>query len=148
MMRALLLSLSLVATQAFADDEVFTTDAGAIRGYDAVSYHTEGAPVLGDAAITHQWNGVTWRFASESNRDLFAADPEKYAPKYGGFCAYGTSRGYKVGTEPDAFTIVNGTLYLNYNLAVQDTWRKDIPVYIERADTNWKTLEHQAYERP
>jgi YHS domain-containing protein len=104
----LLAVLVLTATIAHAVDEVYATDAGAIRGYDPVAYHTQGKPVPGSAELTHQWNGATWRFANAEHRDLFAADPERYAPRYGGYCAYGTSQGYKVSTQPEAFAIVDG----------------------------------------
>ena len=143
-----LASLALVAglRSANAADEVFVTADGAIRGYDPVAYHTRAKPVPGRADITLTWNGATWRFASEANRTLFAADPERYAPRYGGFCAYGTSRGYKVSTDPQAFAIVDGRLYLNYSLPVQKTWNEDRPGHIRKADEQWRMLEHAAYE--
>lgn len=128
-----------------AADEIFTTEEGAIRGYDPVAYHTQSKAVRGLPSITHQWNGATWRFATRANRDRFAADPERYAPRYGGFCAYGTSRGYKVSTDPEAFAIVDGKLYLNYSKPVQATWNLDRAGYIRKADENWKTLEHSVY---
>jgi YHS domain-containing protein len=141
----LLAALVFTASTAHAVDEVYATDAGAIRGYDPVAYHIEGKPVLGTAKLTHQWNGATWHFASAEHRDLFAADPERYAPHYGGYCAYGTSQGYKVSTQPEAFAIVDGALYLNYNVQVQNTWNKDRPGHIATADGNWSKLEHEAY---
>ncbi len=131
---------------ASAADEVFVTAEGAIRGYDPVAYHTQSKAVPGLPTLTHAWNGATWRFASEANRTRFAADPERYAPRYGGFCAYGLSRGYKVSTDPQAFAIVDGRLYLNYSLPVQTTWNRDRPGHIRKADAQWKTLEHAAYE--
>lgn len=131
---------------AIAEDPVFTTEAGAIRGYDPVAYHVEGKPVPGKPDITFVWQDAEWHFANTANRDTFAANPEKYAPRYGGFCAFGTSRGYKVSTQPEAFTIVDGALYLNYNRDVQKTWDKDRPGYIEKADANWVTLEDEVYE--
>src|SRR5687767_3169286 len=108
-----------------AADRVFETADGAIRGYDPVAYHTEGKPVPGAPGITHEWDGATWHFASEANRARFAADPARYAPRYGGYCAYGTSQGYKVSIDPAAFAIVDGVLYLNHNPAVQKTWNGD-----------------------
>jgi len=142
-----LLSSSLV----LAADPVFveaTTDGqrAAIRGYDPVAYHLIGAPVLGSVKFTHAWQGATWRFASAANRDAFAKDPERYAPQYGGYCAFGTSRGYKVSTQPDQFAVVGGKLYLNYNAGVMATWDKDRPHYIGQADRNWTTLAEEAYE--
>ncbi|MFY2764683.1 YHS domain-containing (seleno)protein [Arenimonas sp. MALMAid1274] len=131
----------LIAPRVMAVDEVFATPEGAIRGYDPVAYHTEAKAVPGKPGITLDWNGATWRFASEANRDLFAAQPERYAPQYGGYCAYGTSQGYKVSTQPEAFAIVDGKLYLNYNVPVQRTWNRDRPGYIAKADRNWVQLE-------
>lgn len=146
----LLASAALIAVAALvparAADEVFVTAEGAIRGYDAVAYHTRSRAVPGLATITHTWNGATWRFASEEHRALFAADPERYAPRYGGYCAYGTSRGYKVSTDPQAFAIVDGRLYLNYNPSVQATWNQDRRGYIRKADEQWTMLEHSAYQ--
>jgi YHS domain-containing protein len=143
MMFALLLLVSLPAV---AVDEVFETGAGAIRGYDPVAYHVAGAAVEGSPAIAHVWNGATWHFASAANRDLFAADPHKYAPAYGGYCAYGTSQGYKVSSDPAAFAIVGGRLYLNYSPAVLRTWNRDREGYIRAADRNWVGLEARAHD--
>lgn len=142
------LAAVFVQTDAHAADEVFATTDGAIRGYDPVAYHTRSKAVRGDAKITHRWNGAIWRFASREHRDLFAADPERYAPRYGGFCAYGTSRGYKVSSDPDAFAVVDGKLYLNYSKAVQATWQQDRAANIRKADEVWNTLEHSAYAPP
>jgi YHS domain-containing protein len=139
------LSLGL-AGSAIAEDEVFSTPEGAIRGYDPVAYHTENRPVPGNRAFAHDWQGATWLFASAGNRDLFAKDPERYAPQYGGYCAYGTSQGYKVSTQPEAFSIVGGKLYLNYSLPVQQTWNADRPGYIALADANWAGLRNTPYK--
>lgn len=126
-----------VGTQPAAADEIFAPDGVAIHGYDPVSYFTEGQPVAGQASITADWHGATFRFASDAHRRAFLADPARYAPQYGGFCAYGMARGYKATTEPQAFTIVGGKLYLNYSDAVQETWRGDVAGYVTRADANW-----------
>jgi hypothetical protein len=144
---ALLLAVGVLASNAaLAADEVFATADGAIRGYDAVAYHTEKRAVAGDASITHEWNGATWRLASTANRDAFAAQPERYAPRFGGYCAYGTAQGYKVSVDPAAFAIVDGALYLNYDADVQKMWDEDRPGYIATAGTKWKTLHDDAYE--
>ena len=139
------LILLLLAIPAAAVDEVFQTAEGALRGFDPVAYHTVGAPVKGRAELSHDWNGATWRFASAANRDAFVADPSKYAPQFGGYCAYGTSQGYKVGTDPEAFAVVDGKLYLNYSRPVQVTWNKDRAAHIARAEQNWKELEASPY---
>jgi YHS domain-containing protein len=139
--------LCLIAFGATAADEVFVTDSAAIRGYDAVACFTEGGPVRGEPQLRHEWYGVAWHFASRGNLELFKADPERYAPQFGGFCAFGMSRGYKVGTDPAAFTIRDGKLYLNYSLPVRATWLKDTDAYIDKGVANWATVEHEAYER-
>ena len=135
---ALLLAGAALAQKA----EVFADGGAAIRGYDPVAYFTEGKPVKGKAEFTHQWKGATWRFASAANRDAFAAAPERYAPQYGGYCAYGVANGYTISTVPEAWSIVEGKLYLNYSLGVRADWLKDIPGHIRKADANWpKALE-------
>ena len=109
----------------------------AIDGTDPVSYFTEGRPVAGKASITHKWNGATWRFTSQQNRDRFAAAPEKYAPRYGGYCAWAVSQGYTASTDPDAWSIVDGKLYLNYSKSVQKKWEGNVPGHIASANRNW-----------
>jgi hypothetical protein len=116
---------------------VYSDSSGAIRGYDPVAYFTQSRPVKGSREFTHRWNGATWRFASAENRDRFAAEPEKYAPQYGGYCAYGVASGYAVKIEPDAWSVVDGRLYLNYDRGVQKSWQADVPGYIRKADANW-----------
>jgi YHS domain-containing protein len=141
--------LFLAAVLAFAvpvlaqKSEVYSSWVGAaIRGYDPVAYFTEGKPVEGSRKFTHQWKGATWRFASAQNRDAFAAAPDKFAPQYGGYCAYGVANGYTVSTVPEAWSVVGGKLYLNYSLGVRADWLKDVPGYIRKADGNWpKALE-------
>lgn len=112
----------------------------AIKGHDPVAYFTVGAPQRGKKEFTSKHDGATYRFASSENKALFDADPAKYAPAYGGYCAYGVAQGYKVKIEPDQFKIVNGTLYLNYDARVQSTWKKDIDGYIKTADMKWPKL--------
>ncbi|MBW8727488.1 MAG: YHS domain protein [Inquilinus limosus] len=115
-------------------------DNVAIRGYDPVAYFREGKPHLGSPEFATQHDGATWWFASAEDKALFEADPEKYMPAFGGFCAYGTSRGYLVKIEPEAWSIVDGRLYLNYDLGVRDTWAKDPKGYIAKAQANWPRL--------
>lgn len=112
----------------------------AIKGYDTVAYFTEGKPVRGSAAFTQSWNGATWRFASAANRDQFAADPAKYAPQYGAYCAWAVHKNYTADTDPEAWKIVGGKLYLNYNKEVQSMWQKDVDSRIAAADKNWPGL--------
>jgi YHS domain-containing protein len=121
--------------------EVFVTDEGAIRGYDPVAYFTEERPVKGSKQFNFEFKGVTWLFASEDNLKAFQSNPEKYIPQYGGYCAYGMSRGYKAQTEPDAWTIAEGKLYLNYNTEVKKIWREKQREYVQKADLNWPVVK-------
>ncbi len=116
---------------------VYTEDGIAIDGTDPVAYFTESAPVTGDPSITHEWNGAIWQFASSENRDTFAADPEAYAPQYGGYCAWAVSEGYTASTVPEAWKIVDSKLYLNFSRRIQRRWERDIPGRIASADANW-----------
>lgn len=115
----------------------------AVRGTDVVAYATQGRPAAGSAAFTHAWRGATWRFASAAHRDLFAGDPERYAPAYGGFCAFAVSEGYTAPIDPAAWRIVDGRLFLNYDRAVQRRWEGDIPGRIARGDANWPRIAPQ-----
>ena len=123
-----------------AKPAIFSDRNGAIRGYDPVAYFTQRAPVRGSNEFRHEWRGATWYFASEENRARFAADPESYAPKYGGYCAYGVALGSAPEIDPKAWSIVDGKLYLNYNLPTRALWEKDIPGYIRKADANWPAV--------
>ena len=120
------------------DAAVFSTKDGAIKGYDPVAYFTQNKPVKGMPTISLEWQGATWHFASEENRQLFSENPEKYAPAYGGWCAYGWSQGYPAKVEPEAWTIVEGKLYLNYDQKVQRLWNEKQAVFIEAANKNFK----------
>ena len=129
------------AGAAWAVDPVFSTFfGGAIRGYDPVAYHTEGKPVAGKRAHRVEWKGATWSFASAENKGLFEGDPEKYAPRYGGYCAWAVSNGGTASIDPDAWTIVDGKLYLNYSLGVREQWSQDIPGNVAKADVNWPKI--------
>ncbi len=136
-MMPMFFALLLLSPVAFAKPPVFETRAGAIRGYDAVAYFTESKPVRGNKDYVVEWNGARWYFASAENRDRFKADPENYAPQYGGYCAWAVANGYTASTDPDAWTVVNGKLYLNYSLGVQQQWAEDILGNIVKANKNW-----------
>ncbi|MEE8625805.1 MAG: YHS domain-containing (seleno)protein [Acidiferrobacterales bacterium] len=116
---------------------VFATSDGAIRGHDPVAYFTERKPTKGSNQYTFEWKGEKFKFASAENLALFEANPEKYAPQYGGYCAYALSEGYTASTVPEAWTIVDDKLYLNYSLGVRKRWRRDIASRIAAADKNW-----------
>jgi hypothetical protein len=109
----------------------------ALKGYDAVAYFTKQAPIAGSAAFTHRWGNATWQFASAENRDAFAADPERYAPQYGGYCAFALSRGFIADIDPDSWAVEGGRLYLNNNGFAHTLWNQDRPGNIAVADRNW-----------
>ena len=112
----------------------------AIEGTDPVAYFRESRPVKGKSQYPFQWRGAQWRFSSEENRALFAKNPEKYAPRYGGYCAWAVSQGYTAGIDPEAWSIVDGKLYLNYSRDVQKQWQADREALIKKADINWPRL--------
>jgi YHS domain-containing protein len=140
-MRTLLFSLLLLLAGPALAGPINETGGVAIKGYDPVAYFTDGKAVKGAAQFQHAWGGAAWHFASAEHRDAFAADPQKYAPRYGGFCAFGVAQGYKVQIDPEAWSIVDGVLYLNYSPSVKRDWLKDTRGYITRADANWPGLE-------
>jgi len=115
----------------------------AILGYDTVAYFTDGKPVKGQDTLVTEWKGAKWKFATQEHLDLFKASPEKYAPQYGGYCAYGVAVDNLVKIEPDKFKIVDGKLYLNFDAEVQEKWLKDIPGYIRQADAKFQNLLKQ-----
>lgn len=109
----------------------------AVNGYDPVAYFSEKRPVKGSAKFELKHMGATWRFASKENLEKFRAAPAKYAPRYGGYCAWAVSQGYTAKGDPNYWKIVDGKLYLNYDASVQARWEKDIPGFISKADKNW-----------
>ena len=132
----------LISTTSFAQKSAtFIDDGKAIRGYDPVAYFTAGKPIRGNDQFVFEWNNAKWYFASKQNLELFKTNPAKYAPQYGGYCAYGLSNGYKAPVDTDAWTIDNGKLYLNYNLDVREEWNKDRKERIQKADKNWPSVK-------
>ncbi len=129
-------------TAIIAKDKVFTSFNGrAIRGFDPVAYFTQAKPVKGDSRFQYKWNGATWRFSSKKNMDLFKSNPEKYAPQYGGFCAYAMAvAGQFASTVPEAWTIEDGKLYLNYSIGVRGDWESNTAQYIKVGDNNWNEI--------
>jgi YHS domain-containing protein len=142
---ALLLGALLTSQAALAEFEgqkIYTKDGVAIGGTDPVAYFTEGKPMQGSPEFAAEYMGATWHFASAEHRDLFQGDPETYAPQYGGFCAFGVAvPKYKISTVPEAWSIVDGKLYLNYSLPTQERWQSDVPGYIAAADETWPNLK-------
>jgi len=112
----------------------------AINGYDPVAFFRQGMALKGDSTIIMNWNGATWYFSNTENRKLFEEKPEMYAPQYGGYCAFGASKGYKAKTDPTAWTIVKGKLYLNYNSKVKEAWLPDTTARIQAADQYWNSI--------
>ena len=136
---------SLVSVMVFSacsnSSEVYSDKEGiAINGYDPVAYFTENTPVLGRSELEYSWRGATWRFSNEQHLKQFQTEPDKYAPQYGGYCAFGLSNGYKASTSPDAWTIVDGKLYLNYNKDVRGEWLPKKDELIVKADSNWTAI--------
>jgi len=143
--RRLILTIGIVAAlpvfAATPADPINRDGKGvAIKGYDPVAYFTQSKPVKGSAEFTYKWKDSTWMFANADDRDMFAKSPEKFAPQYGGYCAYGVSQGHTAPIDPEAWTIIEGKLYLNYSQGVKKTWSQSIPKYLEEADKNWPGL--------
>ena len=131
----------LQTTPVLALDPIFTNFFGhAIRGYDPVAYFKEGKPVEGDSDFQYEWKDAKWYFASQENLDMFVQSPESYAPQYGGYCAWAVSQGYTASIDPEAWTIHEGKLYLNYSKGVQKQWLQDVPGNIIKGDKNWPEL--------
>ena len=122
--------------QAFADYNVGSGKV-AIHGYDTVAYFTEGEPTKGNDEFEHTWEDAKWQFATATNRDLFKANPDRYAPQYGGYCAYAVANNSTAKIDPEAWKIVDGKLYLNYSKDIQKTWEADQTAFIMAADKNW-----------
>lgn len=132
--------------QVFKSQEIYQSSASflgkklAAGGYDTVAYHTQNKPVAGSDEFSHTWKGATWRFSSKENLELFVKEPEKYAPQYGGYCAFAVAhRGLSPG-DPRHWRIVDGKLYLNLDASVQTKWNKDHLAFIKRGDQNWPNV--------
>ena len=143
------LTLLIHAAPALAADDpikpVNTDTSGlALKGYDPVAYFVDGKAVPGLPALQYEWNGATWRFANAANRERFIKDPAAFAPQFGGYCAWAVRRNYTADTDPDAFDIVDGRLYLNYSKLVQLSWKVNRQENIRKADQNWPKLPQAA----
>ncbi len=132
-------STPFLGVAAFAD-----ADALAVGGYDVVNYFTADAAAKGSAAHVATYAGRSYRFVSADNKAAFEADPDRYAPKYNGHCAWAASRGYLASGDPEAWTVWNDRLYLNYNKQVRTRWREDIPGNVAKADRNWPELSKKS----
>jgi YHS domain-containing protein len=141
--------------QGKAVEEINNRNGLALQGYDPVAYFKQGKPSVGDAAITYRWHGATYRFSSMENRQAFTADPERYAPQFGGYCAFAVSRGTTANGDPHQWAIVNDRLFLNNNALAMSLWNEDRPGNIKAGDENWPLIskhpittgEHAVQER-
>ena len=139
----LLLTFGLLALPAFAQTKTLLNldNSGvAIQGYDAVAFFTDNKPVKGDQKFLVKHDGAIYFFASKEHKDLFKADPAKYEPEFGGYCAYGVSRNKLVEIDVDAFQIVDGKLLLQYSKGVRDDFNKDAKANLAKANANWTGL--------
>lgn len=109
-------------------------------GYDVVAYFIEGRPTKGSKAYVVSYEGVAYRFANAANRVIFVKSPTRFLPQYGGYCAYAVSEGATASADPNAWTVVDGKLYLNYSTSVRSIWRQDVPGNISKADKNWPAV--------
>ena len=137
---AISVALPAAALAAGFDVNVTTTDL-ALRGYDPVSYFTDGAPTPGEIDITAEHQGAIYRFASAEHKAMFEAAPEKFAPQYGGYCAFGLAQGYKFDGDPQVWKIVDDRLYLNLSPKVSTIWQENVPGNIRNADEKWQMVK-------
>ena len=134
--------LLLLSVSAYAGDLVNVSGASkiAVGGYDTVAFFTESKPVNGSPAITAEYQGATWFFASEDHKALFTAHPEKYAPQCGGHCAFGVSVGALFPVDVTTWQVRNEKLYLNLNKDILKKFNADFDANVAKADKNWPAL--------
>ena len=142
--RSLILAAPALGTAALlarpahaAEPEIFAVNGVAIHGVDPLGYHETAGIVTGTEDAAVQWRGAEWRFASEAQRAAFQADPDRWAPAFGGYCAFAASRGYLAPTIPEAWTVYEGRLYLNATLRARELWLRDVPGNIAKGEANW-----------
>jgi YHS domain-containing protein len=135
----LMLFVTIASVQIQAQKQ-YLKNGVAIQGFDPVAYFESSKAIEGNKEITAEYKKAIYWFSSEANKALFLKNPEKYVPQYGGYCAYGVSENHTSPTDPQAFTIVDDKLYLNYNLKVKELWTKDCEERIKKANENWKKL--------
>ena len=134
---ALFTSIQLKAQK----EQIYTSNSYAIAGYDPVAYFKNEKAVKGKKEYSYQWKDANWLFSTKEDMDLFAANPEKYAPQYGGYCAYGLSEGHKAPPDPNTWTIVDGKIYFNYSKDVKTMWIKNPKERIQEADKQWSSIK-------
>jgi hypothetical protein len=123
--------------------EIFAPAGKAIKGFDPVAFFKTSKAIKGNDSLSYKWKDATWLFADTANLSAFKARPEKYAPQYGGYCAYGTADGHKAPTQTETWTIVDDKLYFNYNVKVKEMWTKDKSNLIKVADEKWPALKNK-----
>ena len=121
-----------------------THSTPAVQGYDVVSYQTGKRPVRGNGNFVSSHKGATYQFSSKANLKTFEANPDKYVPAYGGYCAFGVSVGKKFIGDPEVWRVVDSTLYLNLDTGIQAEWLKDVPGRIQTADAKWKKIKNKS----
>jgi len=109
----------------------------AINGYDPVAFFSDSKSEMGKKEFLYKWNGAEWYFTSKNHMEMFKENPDKYAPQYGGFCAFGFSKNKLMSSDPNAWQIVDGKLYLCTNNKVHKMWKEDIKENIKKSDKNW-----------
>jgi hypothetical protein len=132
--------ISICSAVSAQKSPVYAPKGIALDGYDAVAFFTQGKPVKGSSDYALRWNGAQWLFADKADLESFKKAPEKYAPQYGGYCAYGAAQGHKAPVEIDTWSVINNKLYLNYDQKVKSKWVKDEATYIESANKNWPLI--------
>ena len=145
---------SAAATLLGAEVSLANTDAPpagrriALSGYDPVAYFTDGRPEKGSNAFWFAFDDAVYLFRSAEHRAMFAADPERYAPQYDGFCAAGVSKGYKVEPDPEAWVIANGKLYVLMLKERVPDFKRDTAAFVDKADANWPALRTAPVKSP
>ncbi len=137
---AIACGVAFVVLAAGGKPQRYVQNGFALNGYDAVAYFTQSQAVKGDPRFELTWDGARWRFASLENKRRFESDPTRFAPQFGGYCAYAVSQGYTASGDPEAWSVVNGKLYVNYSPSVRQTWEKDKAGYIKKAEKNWPAV--------
>lgn len=137
----MVLVASVASVSAFADEYSHSTPG--LSGYDPVAYFSDGKPVRGSGYHVTVVEGVTYAFATAEHQKMFEANPQKYLPAYGGYCAYGLGVGKKFVADPEVWKIVEGKLYLNLDKGIQQKWEKDIPGFIKKGDANWVAMKNK-----
>ncbi|MFC4700186.1 YHS domain-containing (seleno)protein [Glaciecola siphonariae] len=139
-------SCGLIPSQANSSIEAVNVDENrvAIKGYDPVAYFTDAKPVLGSQQFSAEYNGAIYQFESAEHKALFEGTPAKYAPQYGGYCAFGVTQEKKYDIDPNAWAVVDGKLYLNLNSGAQNVWNKDRIGNIESGNAIWLDIENKS----